>query len=56
MLWSYCPAIITIMASFDERYAFIADWYDPNAALMRKYQLLYYSKDSTVEMVGFVGC
>lgn len=38
------------MASFDERYAFIADWYDPNAALMRKYQLLYYAKDSTVEM------
>lgn len=38
------------MASFDERYAFIADWYDPNAALTRKYQFLYYPKDSTVEM------
>lgn len=35
----------------DERYAFLAEWYDPQAALMRKYQLLYYPSDSTVEMV-----
>ena len=40
------------MSSFDGRYAFIADWYDPNAALTRKYQLFYYPNDSTVEMVS----
>ena len=40
------------MSSFDGRYAFIADWYDPNAALTRKYQLFYYPSDSTVEMVS----
>ncbi|XP_028407372.1 nucleoside diphosphate kinase 7-like [Dendronephthya gigantea] len=38
------------MSSFDGRYAFIADWYDPNAALTRKYQLFYYPSDTTVEM------
>ena len=34
----------------EERYAFLAEWYDPNAALIRKYQLLYYTKDNTCEM------
>lgn len=34
----------------DERYAFIAEWYDPNASLIRRYQLLYHTVDSTVEM------
>ena len=34
----------------EERYAFLAEWYDPNAALIRKYQLLYYPKDSSCEM------
>lgn len=38
------------MASVDERYAFIAEWYDPNAALIRRYQFLYYTKDATIEM------
>ncbi|XP_031551543.1 nucleoside diphosphate kinase 7-like [Actinia tenebrosa] len=38
------------MSASDERYAFMAEWYDPQAALMRKYQLLYYPSDSTVEM------
>lgn len=38
------------MAASDERYAFLAEWYDPRAALMRKYQLLYYPNDSSVEM------
>ena len=39
------------MASHDERYAFIAEWYDPNASLIRRYQLLFYPADSTVEMI-----
>ena len=34
----------------DERYAFIAEWYDPNAALIRRYQLLFYVADNAVEM------
>ena len=34
----------------DERYAFIAEWYDPNASLIRRYQLLFYVVDNTVEM------
>lgn len=38
------------MAGSDERYAFLAEWYDPRASLMRKYQLLFYPSDSSVEM------
>lgn len=38
------------MAASDERYAFLAEWYDPRASLMRKYQLLFYPSDSSVEM------
>ncbi|KAM7444388.1 Nucleoside diphosphate kinase 7 [Porites harrisoni] len=38
------------MAASDDRFAFLAEWYDPRAALMRKYQLLYYPSDSSVEM------
>ena len=37
----------------DERYAFIAEWYDPNASLIRRYQLHYYTVDCTVEMYDF---
>ncbi|XP_070539278.1 nucleoside diphosphate kinase homolog 7-like isoform X2 [Ptychodera flava] len=38
------------MASMDERFAFIAEWYDANAALIRRYQFLFYTKDNTIEM------
>ncbi|XP_062853323.1 nucleoside diphosphate kinase 7 isoform X2 [Trichomycterus rosablanca] len=34
----------------EERFAFVAEWYDPSAALLRCYQLLYYPKDGAVEM------
>jgi len=34
----------------EERYAFLAEYYDPNACLIRKYQLLFYVKDETCEM------
>ncbi|CAL8309580.1 unnamed protein product [Lota lota] len=34
----------------EDRYAFLAEWYDPSATLLRRYQLLYYPKDSSVEM------
>ncbi|XP_061636202.1 nucleoside diphosphate kinase 7 isoform X1 [Phyllopteryx taeniolatus] len=33
-----------------DRFAFLADWYDPTAALLRRYQLFYYPHDSSVEM------
>uniref|UniRef100_A0A7M4E7Y0 NME/NM23 family member 7 n=1 Tax=Crocodylus porosus TaxID=8502 RepID=A0A7M4E7Y0_CROPO len=36
--------------SQDERFAFIAEWYDPNASLFRRFELLYYPKDGSVEM------
>ncbi|NXG15560.1 NDK7 kinase, partial [Grallaria varia] len=36
--------------SQDERYSFIGEWYDPNAALFRRYEILYYPKDGSIEM------
>ena len=35
----------------ETRYSFIVDWYDRHAALVRKYQLLYYNVDGTCEMI-----
>ena len=40
----------------NERYAFIAEWYDPNASLIRRYQLLFYPGDSSVEMFDIKNC
>ncbi|XP_062412123.1 nucleoside diphosphate kinase 7 isoform X1 [Sardina pilchardus] len=34
----------------EERFAFLAEWYDPSAALLRRYQLLFYPRDDSVEM------
>ncbi|XP_020486911.2 nucleoside diphosphate kinase 7 [Labrus bergylta] len=34
----------------EDRFAFLTEWYDPTAALLRRYQLFYYPKDSSVEM------
>uniref|UniRef100_A0A1I8GTJ9 Nucleoside diphosphate kinase n=1 Tax=Macrostomum lignano TaxID=282301 RepID=A0A1I8GTJ9_9PLAT len=36
--------------SGDERFALIAEWFDPQAAIVRRYQLLYHTADNTVEM------
>lgn len=33
-----------------ERFVFITEWYDPNASLYRRYELLYYPEDGSVEM------
>ncbi|XP_032382662.1 nucleoside diphosphate kinase homolog 7 [Etheostoma spectabile] len=38
------------LSKMEERYAFLTEWYDPTAALLRRYQLFYYPKDSSVEM------
>lgn len=34
----------------DVRFAFIVDWYDAQASLIRQYQFLFYPKDNSVEM------
>lgn len=34
-----------------ERYAFVAEWLDPNAGVTWRYQLFYYFKTKEVEMV-----
>jgi nucleoside-diphosphate kinase len=36
----------------DDRYAFIAEWYDPNATIIRKYQFIFNVSDNSVEMVS----
>lgn len=38
------------MANTEERYAFVAEWYDPNASIMRKFQVLFYAGDQSIEM------
>ena len=35
----------------EDRFAFVADWYDPHAALIRKYRVLYYPGDDSCEMI-----
>ncbi|MGH0160757.1 UNVERIFIED_CONTAM: hypothetical protein FKN15_061273 [Acipenser sinensis] len=42
--------ICDMYKSQEERLAFLAEWYDPNAALLRQYQFLFYPKDRSVEM------
>jgi len=43
--------VATAMGSKEEaRYAFIVEWYDPSASLIRQYQLIYYTADGTLEM------
>ncbi|XP_064399962.1 nucleoside diphosphate kinase homolog 7-like [Halichondria panicea] len=44
---SQCSGARTVMG---ERYAFTAEWYDINASMIKRYQLLFYSADNTVEM------
>ncbi|KAJ8256197.1 hypothetical protein COCON_G00200610 [Conger conger] len=34
----------------EERFAFLAEWYDPSASLVRRYKLLFYPRDGSVEM------
>ncbi|XP_053915838.1 nucleoside diphosphate kinase 7 isoform X1 [Cuculus canorus] len=38
------------LVSQDDRYAFTAEWYDPHASLFRRFEILYYPKDGSVEM------
>ena len=36
----------------EERYVFETEWYDIQAALIRKYLFTFYPTDSTIEMVS----
>lgn len=37
----------------EDRFALLTEWYDPTSALLRRYQLFYYPRDGSVEMVRF---
>jgi len=41
---------MSVRDEYNERYAFDVDWFDHSAGLVRKYQLVYYPKDSQIEM------
>ena len=36
----------------DDRFIFLAEWYDDQASLIRKYNLTYYPSDHTIDMVS----
>merc|ERR1711865_228390 len=44
------PLTMSARDEYNERFAFTVDWFDHAAGLVRKYQLLYYPKDSQIEM------
>merc|ERR1711998_143509 len=44
------PSTMSARDEYNERFAFTVDWFDHAAGLVRKYQLLYYPKDSQIEM------
>uniref|UniRef100_A0AAY4CWS0 Nucleoside diphosphate kinase homolog 7 n=1 Tax=Denticeps clupeoides TaxID=299321 RepID=A0AAY4CWS0_9TELE len=48
-VWPLCNQLF-LFGSQEERFAFLAEWYDPSAALLRRYQLLFYPRDGSVEM------
>ena len=35
----------------DDRFVFITEWFDTAASLIRTYQMSYYPKDNSIEMV-----
>lgn len=39
------------MSATEERYAFLVEWFDTTASLIRPYTLTYFVKDDTIEMV-----
>ena len=43
----------TLQAS-EERFCFLVEWYDPQAALIRRYNFMFYPRDNTIEMVNLV--
>lgn len=41
------------MASTEDRYVFLVEWYDQPAALVRTYNLTYYTVDNSIDMVPY---
>ena len=39
-------------SSNEDRFVFETEWFDQQAALVRKYLLTYYPKDNTIDMVS----
>jgi hypothetical protein len=46
-----CARLLCSQGKSDARLCFIVVWFDPAASLERKYQLIYYASDGTIEMV-----
>ena len=44
----------SLQSQQDERFSFLSEWYDENAALIRKYTFFYYPSDHTIEMVSWI--
>ncbi len=40
----------------EDRYVFIVEWFDSAASLVRTYNLTYFIKDKTIEMVQMYRC
>lgn len=38
----------------EDRYVFIVEWYDSAASVVRNYNLTYFLKDNTIEMVYLI--
>ena len=36
----------------EDRYVFVVEWFDSAASLVRTYNLTYYLKDNTIDMVN----
>ena len=47
---SFCFCLYKLKA--DDRFTFLADWYDAQASLNKRYQLFFYPSDNSVELVG----
>lgn len=41
----------TAAAGLEGQYAFVVEWFDTQAEMMRQYQLIYFQLDETIEMV-----
>ena len=46
------PALTPPLPQSDERLALLVEFFDAQASLARRYQLLYYTADDTIEMVS----
>lgn len=38
----------------EDRFVFVVEWFDSAASLVRNYNLTYYIKDKSIEMVPYI--